>query len=91
MDRLDAYFRVVGLSSTRTLADLRRDLTRYHPSLTRAWSPSVIHPSETDTWSSPRGLPAGSRWAAVCWKDKIAAPNGFFVVPVGIAGTIRVR
>jgi hypothetical protein len=36
-------------------------------------------------------LPAGSRWAAVCWKDKIAAPNGFFVVPVGIAGTIRVR
>jgi hypothetical protein len=36
-------------------------------------------------------LLAGSRWAVVCWKDKIAATNGFFVVFAGIAGTIDVR
>jgi hypothetical protein len=46
---------------------------------------------ETKTWSSPRSLRAGTRWAIGCWKDKISAPQGWFLVSEDVVGTIHVR
>ena len=39
--------------------------------------------SSWGTWSSSRPV-AGGTWAVTCWKDKVAAPNGIMMVPVGV-------
>jgi hypothetical protein len=90
LKRLDAEFRVVRLTQSLTLEDLRRHPSRRHPALSRSWSMSV-RLGETKTWSSPRSLRTGTRWAIGCWKDKISAPQGWLLVPVDVVGTIHVR
>jgi hypothetical protein len=88
--RLDAYFRLVQLSPSLSVEDLRRDPGLHHPAMGKRWATSAMSPSTEERWRSPQPVLAGSRWAIACWEDRIEGANGFFVAPVDIAGTITV-
>lgn len=91
---LDGDFAVVRLDPGQRLSALG-SRQRWTDVLSRAligsreWH-TFVTPSRARTWSSPRGLASG-RWVVVCWKDLIAAPNGFHMVPNGIVGPIEIR
>ncbi len=79
----EATFKVVRLPHGRRLADLRT-----LPLIGGGWGERNM-PSTTDIWSSPREVASG-RWAVVCFKDLIDAPNGFQIVPAGVVGPIEI-
>jgi hypothetical protein len=82
---LEGLFRVVRLASHERPGDLWDT----PPYLGRR-SSTFIGPSTTEIWSSSREITSG-KWAVVCWKDLIAASNGWQMKGVGIVGPIEVR
>lgn len=79
----EGYIKVVPVPLGRGLGELRAG-----PFIGGGWGERNA-PSATDVWSSPRAVASG-RWAIVCFKDLIDAPNGFQVVPAGVAGPIEI-
>jgi len=80
---LEGYIKVLRMRPGRRLGDLRAG-----PFIGGGWGERNA-PEATDVWSSPRPVVSGT-WAVVCFKDLIDAPNGFHVVPAGVAGRIEI-
>lgn len=83
--RLEGLFRVARLGRGQRPIDLLYDTPPY---LGRR-SSAFLQPSVTREWSSSKEITSG-RWAVVCWEDRIAVPNGWQMVPVGVAGPIEI-
>ena len=80
---LDGAFMVVRLVRDQRLGDVRDTGFPLGEWGERAKS------SATDVWSSPREVTSG-RWAVICLKDLISAPNGIQFEWAGVAGPIEV-
>jgi hypothetical protein len=84
---LEGGFRVMRLTPNRSIGWIRA-----HPRgfLFRGPRTEFLDPSTAMVWSSTGRITQGS-WAVICYRDQIAAPNGFTIVPVGVAGPIEIE
>lgn len=80
----EAHFTVVRLRGT--IGELHRRGVSIFFERPRVAS---LDPSSTELWSSRERIRSG-RWAVACHEDTIDSPNGFYIVPVGVAGPITV-
>jgi hypothetical protein len=84
--RFEGGFRVTRLSPDQTLVRLRERPPAF---LFGPRSTVFLDPSTARRWSSARSI-TSARWAVVCYRDRIPAPNGFMILAVGVAGLIEV-